>query len=192
MILLAKASKYDIWVWSWNREVAVKLMIRVACSFMLRGSIHRQVGNWQRLMWWGGDTARLLTGKIIANKATPLWMTDRLQGRPCLPAVLLHGASLCLDINMMSRHTCTKAHAEDFSIQSDISPTTQITEGQLIMSLCTRAQSIVYIQGSQYAFITHFKLNSILIWWQYKRKSIILTTWKKKHSILIKQHFTSN
>lgn len=49
---------------------------------MLRGSIHRQHVNWQRLMWRGGGPARLLTGEIIANKGTPLRVIDRLQGRP--------------------------------------------------------------------------------------------------------------
>lgn len=32
-------------------------------------------------MWRGGGPAGLLTGEIIANKATPLRMIDRLQGK---------------------------------------------------------------------------------------------------------------
>lgn len=32
--------------------------------------------------------ARVLTGEIIANKATPLCVIDRLQGRPHLPTAL--------------------------------------------------------------------------------------------------------
>lgn len=74
----------DILWWSLGlkQHVSPKVMITVTRSFMLRGSIHRQHVNWQRLMWRGGGPARLLTGEIIANKGTPLCVIDRLQGRP--------------------------------------------------------------------------------------------------------------
>lgn len=71
---------FGLWRLGLKQHLSVKVMI--TCSFMLHGSIHRRRVNWQRLMWRGGGTAALLTGEIIANKATPIWMIDRLRGRP--------------------------------------------------------------------------------------------------------------
>lgn len=82
-------TRADVKRWSpaLKQHVSPKVMITVTCGFMLHGPIRRRRVNWQRLMWRGGGPARLLTGEIIANKGTPLWMIDRLRGkRPRLPS----------------------------------------------------------------------------------------------------------